>query len=100
MHTIIKLQDNGDSQKEYYLLWSIKEGKPITNGMSEEELEKHCKEKYGAHSMVAFSRKLERAKKLGCSSYHERIEDLMNLNCAGFDGEYLTKEEIIDEYCR
>ncbi len=96
---ICKLQD-GD--KAYYLEWSTVVDAPVTFGMSLEEFRAYYQEEYGRQAMEhEFDERMERVEKTGTSCrLDESLDDTIEFNVAGKDGTCLSKEQIIEAFCR
>lgn len=89
---VVKLLD-GD--KSYYLSWSTVVDAPVTSGMSLEDF----RDWYGDDAEL--DERLARVEAKGTSANHYKSADeLIAFNRAGLDETRLTKEQIIDHYCR
>lgn len=91
-----------DGPTEYYLEWSTVVDAPITFGMSLEDFKEYYLEEYGRNGMeFDFQQRMERVEKYGTSSHlHSSVDDLIAFNRAGNNETRLTKDQIIDWYCR
>jgi hypothetical protein len=99
---IIKITDPTD-QKDYYMDWSTIVDAPVTYGMSLEEFKEYYREEYGESRMPGLQERLDRVAIKGSSGAYGNYDDvdkLIELNRAGKDESCLTKEGILDEYCR
>ena len=94
---ICKFQD-GDNC--YYLEWSTIVDAPVTSGMSLEEFQNYYKENYGTKGLEDLPFRLHRVEERGTSNPYESLDSLISFNRAGENESYLTKEEIIQKYCR
>ncbi len=95
---ICKLQD-GD--KVYYMEWSAITDTPATFGLSLEEFKEYYQEAYGTQGMLGLPERLERVDKTGTSCYETTsVDDLIAYNTAGKNDTTITKEQIIEGYCR
>jgi hypothetical protein len=96
---IIKLEDG---KKEYYLEWSTIVDAPVTFGMSKEDFLKHYVHEYG-HSRTILSeldRRMERVEETGTSARDRTLAQVLEFNRAGPSEKCLTREQIIQKYCR
>ena len=97
---IVKLNDPQDN-KDYYLEWSTVVDAPITYGLSLAEFHGYYQEEYGRMGMQDLSQRMERVEQKGCSSLlHDNADDLISGNHAGEKGEELSKDQIIEKFCR
>jgi hypothetical protein len=91
---IIKLADK-------YLEWSTIVDAPVTNGMSLEEFKEYYKSEYGVQGLNGLEERLKRVEEKGTSSIYEgSVDEVISGNRAGDNEKKLTKEEIIEKYCR
>lgn len=112
---IINLRDERESQ-DNYMEWSTVVDAPTTYGMTLDEFKEHYKEEYGNKGMEELDERLKRVAEKGTSARdYASADELIECNRAGeyvkdfvprkeLDNEYdsyaLTKEELLDEYCR
>jgi hypothetical protein len=98
---ICKVTDPQDN-KDYYLEWSTVVDAPVTWGMTLEKFEEYYREEYGRRSMdFEFIERMDRVEKKGTSSrLDDSFDDVISCNRAGKNDTNLTKEQIIDAYCR
>ncbi|MBW1799374.1 MAG: hypothetical protein JRJ85_01460 [Deltaproteobacteria bacterium] len=90
---IIKIRDK-------YLAWSTIWDKPITPGMTLEELKEYIKEKYGEEGLLKLPARLERVAMYGTSFICDKdLEGTIFLNRAGEDETQITADEIYRRYC-
>lgn len=90
---------NGD--KAYYLEWSTVADAPTTFGMSLGEFRRYYRMQYGRAAMGEFDRRMERVEAKGTSSMiHDSLDELLEGNRAGKGESHLSREEIVDWYCR
>lgn len=95
---IVKLPD-GD--QDYYLEWSTIVDAPITYGLSLEEFKEYYVEEYGKSSEDKLNERLTRVEEKGVSAFNYKdADELIEFNKAGEDGADISKEEIIERYCR
>ncbi len=87
-----------DGAPRPYLILPDNEGKPLASGMTEGELRNYFNKNLKRH-VPSLERKLMRANEKGCSSFEYNLRDFLEFNCAGPNGEYLSKEEIVKLYC-
>lgn len=98
---LIKLIDEKDNNKSYYLEWSTIVDAPVTFGMSLEDFAKYYQEEYGRHGMLDFEQRVRRLEEKGTTCPHDKnVDETISGNRAGKNETELTKEEIIDWYCR
>lgn len=93
---ICKIQD-------YYLEYSTIVDAPVTIGMSLDEFMDYYKDEYGRRGMEGpdFENRMKRAEEKGTSARdYEDFEELISGNRAGKDESCLSKEQIIEWYCR
>jgi hypothetical protein len=91
-----------DKEKQYYFLWSTIVDAPITFGMELDEFMDFMKEEYGNQGWDGLNESLERARKHGTSWASENypLDRMINNNRAGKNETTLTKEQIVEWYCR
>lgn len=95
---IIKLQDKDNV---WYMEWSSIVDAPVTYGMSLEEFKQHYQEEYGARGMAELETRLKRVEATGTSSLlHESLDRMLVCNRAGPNEKCISKEEIIERFCR
>lgn len=100
---ICKVQD-GDNA--YYLEWSTVVDAPVTTGMSLDEFKAYYRDEYGRHSFESplsdgFEERMKRVEEKGVSARdYKSFDDLIGCNRAGKDETCLSKEQIIEWYCR
>ena len=97
---IIKIHDD-KLNKDWYLEWSSIVDAPVTYGLELDEFKKYYKEEYGREGMSELQDRLDRVEKTGCSSRHgSTLDDILASNRAGEKEECLTKEQMLDKFCR
>lgn len=98
---ILKIHD-GKFNQDYYMEWSTVVDAPISYGGTLEEFQEYYKEKYGNQGMKDLPSRMERVEATGSSCHFDTngIDHYFNYNTAGENGTTLTKEEILEEYCR
>lgn len=97
---IMKLTDQKDN-KEYYLEWSSVVDAPVTYGADINTFKKYYERQYGKTSMNELKERLERVEKQGTScAFGSTSDEMISCNRAGNNESKLSKEEILDEYCR
>lgn len=86
---------------EQYLEWSTIVDAPVTRGMTLEDFKIYYLKSYGELALSELKKRLERVESKGTSSQiYESLDALIEGNRAGEDESELTKQEIIDKYCR
>jgi len=102
MPTYIIRLDDEQTNRPYYLEWSTIVDAPTTYGMTLEQFTDHYRERYGSDGVHGLSARLERVAKHGssCAWEAQSAEDMISGNRAGPDETELTREQIIEEYCR
>ena len=90
---IIKLAD-------YYLIWSSVVDAPITLGMSQDQLIDWLETEYGHDGLLWWDRAKPWIEKHGTSEPLYPIETILSNNRAGPNETELSKDEIIQHYCR
>ena len=98
---IIRLHDDQDGQ-DYLLEWSTIVDAPITYGLSWEEFQEHYREEYGRRSFeMELPERMARVDATGTSSrLHDSVDAVISFNHAGPNETCLSKEQIIERYCR
>lgn len=96
---IIKLTDP-KTKKTYYLEWSSIVDAPVTYGLSLNQFREYYKDEYGRQGMEELPRHLERVEKTGTSTRTCSLQDILDQNRAGENEKRITKEQIIERYCR
>lgn len=98
---IMKLVDDKDN-KEYYLIWSTIVDAPVTFGFELAEFREVMLVIYGTHGWSDLDEDIERADQKGISwLYGGYTADSQIIgNRAGFHEQCLSKEQIIEWYCR
>jgi hypothetical protein len=91
----IKLHDV-KFNRDYYLEWTTICDAPVTGGMSLEEYRAYYRRMYGQNGMNNFDHHIETVE----NHRPDQIEDIIDGNHAGENGEKLTLEEILELYCR
>jgi hypothetical protein len=95
---IIKLSEDN---RDWYLEYSTVVDAPILYGMSLEEFKQYYQEEYGRSSMDELEKRLARVEEKGTSSMmHSSLEDTIDYNRAGKNETCLTKEQMIEHYCK
>ena len=94
---ICKFQD-GDTA--YYLEWSTVVDAPATRGMSLDEFTEYHRIEYGSIGLE-FQDRMNRVEEKGTSAFdYASVDEVIEGNRAGDDETCLTKEQIIEIYCR
>ena len=98
---IIKIHDE-KFNKDYYLEWSTVTDAPASFGYSSEEFRKYYKEKYGPEAVLLLDERLKRVEKRGVSARAplDDLEEFLENNRAGENGQQISQEEILEDYCR
>ncbi len=97
---IIKLHSE-KTNKDYYMEWSTIVDAPVTYGVDLNEFTKYYIEQYGKSSENELKERLTRVEEKGTSSQiDDNVDDLIKYNRAGENETSLTKEEILNQYCR
>jgi hypothetical protein len=95
---IIKLKD---TDRDYYLMWSTIVDAPITYGLTLEQFQDWYREEYGKAGLAEFTERMTRVVQKGTSSnLHSSVEEVIKYNRAGPDETCLTREQILEKYCR
>lgn len=94
---IIKLTDGDDS---WYMEWSTIVDAPVTPGCSLEEFKDWYLGEYGRKGFEELPERLKRVEKTGTSSLVSTLKGIIEGNRAGNNETCLTKEQLIDKYCR
>ncbi len=95
---IVKLED-GD--KTYYLEWSTIDQAPVTFGMLLGDFRAYYTRQYGKSRFYHLDDRLARVARTGTSAVdHQTVDMLVDSNRAGAKKQKLSREEIIDSYCR
>lgn len=89
-----------DGEEEFYFLWSSIVDSPITFGMGLEEFMEFMHEEYGRLGWSNIEGDLERARRKGISWRNYTLDEVILLNRAGKNETRLTKEELIEWFCR
>lgn len=98
---IMKINDEKDNT-DYYLEWSNVVDAPVTNGMSLDEFKEYYKERYGSAGMERLYERMKRVSETGVSAHppFDKIHEYFAFNRAGENDCTLSKEEILNHYCR
>lgn len=95
---IVKFEDGNDS---WYLEWSTIVDAPITYGMSKEEFFEYYKDEYGRQGLSDLDKRMKRVEEKGTSALtYSSVDTLISCNRAGLKESCLSKEQIIDFYCK
>ncbi|WP_058532889.1 hypothetical protein [Legionella saoudiensis] len=95
---IVKIPHNG---KDYYLIWDTNVDAPAIYGCSLRALKNYYLQEYGEKGLHDLQERLNRVEKKGVSSHiHSNFDELIVCNRAGENEEELTKQEIIEKFCR
>lgn len=95
---IVKLSEE---DKNWYLEWSTVVDAPITYGMSLEKFKEFYIGEYGRSSMDELEKRLARVEESGTSCrMDDSVDDTISFNRAGKKETKLTKQQIIDHYCK
>lgn len=94
---IIKL---AKGKMDYYFEWSEIVDAPVTKGMSLEKFREYYNAEYGRKGMEQLPERLARVEEKGCSHLFETLDEFISVNRAGDNEECLTKEELIEKYCK
>lgn len=98
---IIKIHDD-KFNRDYYMEWSTVVDAPVTYGCNLEEFTEYFRNEYGRQGMEGFDERIKRVEEKGISAYppFDNLESLLELNQAGEKGICLSKEGILERYCR
>lgn len=97
---IMKITDQKDN-KDYYLEWSSVVDAPVTYGADLKTFKEYYEKEYGRSSMDSLNDRLERVEKQGTScSLGSTLDEMISYNRAGENETTITKEQILDKYCR
>lgn len=88
---IIKLGDK-------YFEWSTIVDAPVTYAMSQDELRRYVKTRYGEVGLEDLPARLERVESTGTSSRFETLAELIAANRAGENESHLSEAEILTRY--
>jgi len=83
-----------------HLEWSTIVDAPVTYGMSLTEFKDWYILEYGRSSIDDLNQRLERVEKTGTSAFDFSLDSILSCNRAGPKETELTKEELIEKYCR
>ena len=83
-----------------YLVWSSVVDAPITYGLTEYQLLCWLDEQHGANGRLWWDRVKARVEMTGSSETAYTVEQILSNNRAGPGEIELTKQEIIEAYCR
>lgn len=103
MAVLICVIDNSVSPPiEYFLDWcsNISISAPISTGLSEPELRKYIKFRYGKKGLKNLDERIKKCRETGITALEGTVEEIIINNKAGKNECELTLEEIIDLYCR
>ena len=95
---IIKLHDK-TTDTDYYLLWSTIVDAPVSYCLSLDECVNQYKQDLSEIELIDLPTSLKRLEETGSSGFGT-LEDLLEFNEAGNEGKKLSKEEILQGYCR
>ena len=90
---IVKLDD-------YYLTWSTVVDAPTEFGMMLDEFNDEYQRRYGEEGMDILPYRMARVKAKGNSANDLTNDDLLAANRAGPNETELTREEIVQAYCK
>lgn len=97
---IIKLHDD-KTEEDYYMEWSTVVDAPVTRGTDKEDFMEYYLSRYGTSSREDLESRMERVEQKGTSAYDDSdVDETIKYNRAGVDESVLTKEQIIEKYCR
>lgn len=100
MGLIIKIHDGKDNT-DYYMEWSTIFDAPLTNGTSLDVFKDYWEKRYGWQDVESLNERLVRVEKKGTSSHLDKsLEDTLLCNRAGENEKELTKDEILEKFCR
>lgn len=95
---IIKLSEG---KKSWYMEWCTMVDAPITYGCTKKQFAKYYEKQYGKQGMFDLEERLKRVEDRGTSSYlYKSVESTISNNRAGKNETRLTKQQIIDFYCK
>jgi len=95
---IIKLNDG---EKDYYLEYSSVVDAPTSFGMSLEEFKEFYRDEYGREGFDRLEQRLKRVEEKGTSEHNaDNVDDTIGCNRAGKRETRLTKQQIIEVYCK
>ncbi len=95
--TIVKLTD-GD--QTWYMEWSRMSAGPLTLGMEWDEFKSFYKEEYGNAGMRELEEDMKCLSHHGSNSPHYSAADFIRRNRAGRLDTRLSKEQLIEYYCK
>lgn len=103
MSVICKFVDPKDG-KAYYMEWSTISDGPNTFGMSLEEFMAFSRDEHGrayCENEWELPARMKRVEEYGSSSRsNPTVDEVIELNRAGKEGGWLSKEEILEFFCR
>jgi hypothetical protein len=96
---VIRLDDGPDDR--WYLVWSTVVDAPLTYGLSRGAMLEYLLQCTGDHAWQAVER-MDRVDAKGTSSFNPgaSVDNLIECNRAGPNETKLTREQIIEQYCR
>lgn len=95
---IIKLSDG---ERDWYMEWSTISDGPASWGMTLDEFKAHYREQLIKEGMRELDGRLKRVEVTGTSSMtDDSVDETISLNRAGKNETELTKDQIVDYYCR
>ena len=90
-----------DGPVAYYLEWSTIVDAPITYGTNREEFEREYCKRHGADGASGLPDRMARVDAKGTSSrIHDNADDVIGFNRAGANETCLSRDQIIEFYCR
>ena len=96
---ICYVKDTDDT--EYYFLWSTVVDAPVTFGMNLEGFQEFMRYEYGNRGMEDLQQSLERARERGTSWVcGPTFDEMIKFNRAGENESTLSREQLIEWYCR
>lgn len=97
---IVKLHDD-KLNTDYYMEWSTIVDAPVTYGVGLDEFKRYYRDQYGEDGMRDFPNRMRRVDEKGTSSELDNSADeLIRYNRAGKNETSLTKEELLEQFCR
>lgn len=96
---IVKLTDHDGT--DWYLEWGSIVDAPVTNGMTREEFCIYYRDRYGRTGQLDLPGRMARVDRKDVSAWdYDSADHLLQGNRAGEDETELTREEILEHYCR
>ena len=96
---IINIYDE-EHKKNNYLIWSAIYDRPITEALDLKEFKRLYKKTHGKVDIDKFDNRMKHVEKKGTSEFGATLDTYFIHNHAGDKGEHISKEQILNKYCR